>query len=743
MSCLKKFYEKVGLMNISKYDRYGIFFNLFCILLNIFLFLLLFMSKKNVTLRFSYRANKANAVEVRSPEWKNLKLDCKQGGDKYKLFTKKIDVKFNNNSPKNVSFQYYVDGKPLGKNDKWISVKPSFKNPIIICNYEKLHSKKVTLRFTIDYKTNYGENLKITGSIPELGFWNSKYGYQMTYVDNNDNYNWQAEIELDGLPEILMYRYYVVYADGNKRFESGSVRTIRLSESILNDQSKIIELNDIWRNKSIFIKNKDDSNLMGQLMTQNFKAHSKIAKLIFFCQYDIRKDYELRHLSKNNYGISAVGSINELGEWKAENSIFLTQCNSDLWIGSVNIDISHIQNINFEYKLLLNIFDKKDKRKVYEYFWQSGENNTYSSQLLTDSKRLIFVIEIGRPCFSIDTLAKVSDIPFYHNFQIMAKETVQIIHSGKYTPKNSASSIDIKKQINDMIHNTETIKPDVQFEFNESIISHKRSDFCQVEVVDDTSFNAAKIIQDRLNIEKVCVLNFASATQPGGGFLHGRQAQEESLSRSSALYGSLKPQTEMYVYHKRHRDPLYTDYMIYSPNVPVIRNDDGELIPPFYVSVITSAAVNFNQIIQSYYEKKKFHDNDDYYTTLNLNDNSTVNNNDSDDDDDENDDNILNDQYLIDMQVETRNVMFKRCQKILQLAICKGDRAIVLGAFGCGVFKNDPGMISLIFKELLFEGRYEYAKFFDYVAFAIKKGKKDSTNFDVFEKNLKRSNSEL
>ena len=75
----------------------------------------------------------------------------------------------------------------------------------------------------------------------------------MTYVDNNDNYNWQAEIELDGLPEILMYRYCVVYADGNKRFESGSVRTIRLSESILNDQSKIIELNDIWRNKSIFI----------------------------------------------------------------------------------------------------------------------------------------------------------------------------------------------------------------------------------------------------------------------------------------------------------------------------------------------------------------------------------------------------------------------------------------------------------------------------------------------------------
>ena len=255
--------------------EYGIFLTFF---LNILLFLIAtFMSKKSVTLRFSYRSAKANTVEVHSPEWKSLKLDYRQSNDEYKLFTKKIDLKFNNNSPKNVSFQYFVDGKPQGKKDKWISVKPSFKNPIIICNYDNFHKKKVLLRFTIDYKTNFGENLKITGSIPELGFWNSKYGYQMSYVDNNDNYNWQAEIELDGIPEILMYRYYVVNSDGSKRFESGSVRTIRLADILANDTSKIIELNDCWRNKSIFIKDKDDTSLIGQLMTKDINTHSKIA----------------------------------------------------------------------------------------------------------------------------------------------------------------------------------------------------------------------------------------------------------------------------------------------------------------------------------------------------------------------------------------------------------------------------------------------------------------------------------
>lgn len=698
------------------------------------------MSERHATIRFSYRANKATKVEVLSSEWKCLKLDYQKNNGTSKLFVNSVDVKFDKNLPKKVSFQYKVDDHKLGIKDKWIQIKPTIKSPIIICNYEKSRpndqTKKITLRFTIDYKTKYGQNLFIVGSIPEFGFWNYKYAYKMTYVENNDNYNWQAEIQLKCLPEILTYKYFVDLSDGNKRFEGGSARYFELSDTLSNDPMKVIEFNDKWRNKNIYIKNKKDSSLITQLMTKNANTNIKCAKLIFYTIYKIKNDNEFNHLSKNKYMLSVVGDIDELGQWKPEKSLQLTYCKSGLWAGSINIDISETQNISFKFKLLLNILNRKDKKRVYEYYWMLGDDINYSKHFTDFNNEKIFIIEIGKKNFDIDSRTKISDLPFYANYKLMAEETVSILHSKKYIPKNSEEEINIDEEISSMISETITYKPDHIFGFN----TVKRNDFCKVEVLDESTFDAAKRIQNNLNIKDVCVLNFASATQPGGGFLHGRQAQEEYLSRSSLLYGSLKPQKEMYKYHKDHNDPYYTDYLIYSPKVPVIRKDNGDLVPPYYVSVITSAAVNFNQILINYNDHKKFNEDDIEEAQFddqedNINDNNGNDNNNNDNNDNDNCE-------LNDIQRKAQEIMFIRCEKILKLAIMKMNRAIVLGAFGCGVFKNDPKMICRIFKKLLFDDKYEYAKFFDYVVFAIKKGVNDSTNFDVFN-HIINTNDEL
>ena len=42
--------------------------------------------------------------------------------------------------------------------------------------------------------------------------------------------------------------------------------------------------------------------------------------------------------------------------------------------------------------------------------------------------------------------------------------------------------------------------------------------------------------------KKVCVLNFASATNPGGGVTKDSSAQEEAICRCSTLYANLKEQ---------------------------------------------------------------------------------------------------------------------------------------------------------------------------------------------------------
>lgn len=95
-----------------------------------------------------------------------------------------------------------------------------------------------------------------------------------------------------------------------------------------------------------------------------------------------------------------------------------------------------------------------------------------------------------------------------------------------------------------------------------------------VEVTGESSLEAARRLVPAAD-DEVAVLNFASARNPGGGFLNGAQAQEEALCRSSALYACLRGVRPFYDHHREHRDPLYTHRVIHSPGVPVFRRDDG------------------------------------------------------------------------------------------------------------------------------------------------------------------------
>jgi uncharacterized protein (TIGR02452 family) len=89
-----------------------------------------------------------------------------------------------------------------------------------------------------------------------------------------------------------------------------------------------------------------------------------------------------------------------------------------------------------------------------------------------------------------------------------------------------------------------------------------------IEVMNETTLSAGNRLME-LGCHPV-LLNFASDTNPGGGFLNGARAQEEYLARSSCLYACIRS-NPMYPFHRANYDPLYTDYLIYSPGVPVSR----------------------------------------------------------------------------------------------------------------------------------------------------------------------------
>lgn len=201
---------------------------------------------------------------------------------------------------------------------------------------------------------------------------------------------------------------------------------------------------------------------------------------------------------------------------------------------------------------------------------------------------------------------------------------------------------------------------------------------CKISVVNADSFQAAR------KYDKPFVMNFANAHNPGGGFKLGANAQEEALCRCSTLYASItsKEASKMYLYNNTHLSSVESDYMLYSPNVCVFRDEKCELLEEtFMVSVITLPAPNR-------FGAAMFATNRDIEET-----------------------------------------MTRRIRIMLRIAAKNGHKNLVLGAWGCGAFGNKPEDVSNYFKKVLIDE--EYGRCFDEVCFAIY-GRTDGKNIRVF-----------
>lgn len=255
----------------------------------------------------------------------------------------------------------------------------------------------------------------------------------------------------------------------------------------------------------------------------------------------------------------------------------------------------------------------------------------------------------------------------------IAKNTLEIIEQGHLTnPKGITISIKepMQKCIESSIHYTAESFEDVGKKIAPIPAASKAP--TMFDVLDATTLEAAHQLT-REGVTDIVALNFASAKNPGGGFLNGSQAQEESIARSSGLYPCLIKNFEMYQTNRNHGSCLYTDNMIYSPGVPVLKDDDGELLDtPYLLSIITSPGVNAGAI-----KKNEPH-------------------------------NVS--------QIEP--VMISRIEKVLSVALVHGHKNIILGAWGCGVFENEPNDIAHYFALHLKEGRFKNQ--FERVVFAIK-----------------------
>jgi uncharacterized protein (TIGR02452 family) len=186
----------------------------------------------------------------------------------------------------------------------------------------------------------------------------------------------------------------------------------------------------------------------------------------------------------------------------------------------------------------------------------------------------------------------------------------------------------------------------------------------------------------------VACLVFASARHPGGGFLRGAQAQEESLARASALHACQQAAPQFYAFHRQQPDLCYSDRVIYSPSVPVFRDDDGALLHRLYlVSFLTSAAPNMAAIGTAQPESA----------------------------------------------AAVPAVLCARATRVLQIAAAHRHRRLVLGVWGCGVFGNDPTVVASAFA-----GALDSTRCFEEVVFAVHDRQADSPAYRAFARILAR-----
>lgn len=233
---------------------------------------------------------------------------------------------------------------------------------------------------------------------------------------------------------------------------------------------------------------------------------------------------------------------------------------------------------------------------------------------------------------------------------------------------------------------------------------------CIIGFDDRTHAHPAKIIvSSKRTLEaatayegkKVCILNFASATNPGGGVTKGSSAQEEAICRCSTLFPNLKEQEmwdTFYAPHRRQHNPLHNDDCIYTPGVMVFKSDTDypQLLPEekwYSVNVVTCAAPNLR-------EKPS----------------NSMNSGDGD--------------AAVHISREDLQAMHeKRMRKVLDIASSKGNEVVILGAFGCGAFRNPSMVVAQAMKTVV----QEYRRNFEIIEFAVYCSPRDDANYRIFQ----------
>lgn len=264
----------------------------------------------------------------------------------------------------------------------------------------------------------------------------------------------------------------------------------------------------------------------------------------------------------------------------------------------------------------------------------------------------------------------------------VAQETLKIMEQGYY--EYGGNRIDIQADMDASIRASSLITPGQGAALLDRYSGADSTKIHEARVENLSTVDAVRKLAAE-GRDNIGVLNFASAKNPGGGFINGAMAQEESLAASSTLYRTLTAHETYYQKNRAQSSMMYTDYAIYSPDVVFFRDGDFHLVKnPVRASVLTLPAVNMGQVLLKGEDA-----------------------------------------------AEAERVMRRRMALALAIFAEQGAKNLVLGAYGCGVFRNDPHLIAAWWQELLSEG---VGGCFDSIFHAVLDRSKNENCIKAFEK---------
>ncbi len=234
------------------------------------------------------------------------------------------------------------------------------------------------IRFSIDYHTHWGQNVMISGNIPELGAWDESKALNMNSKIGIGG-RWEVEIEVAQSKKFdLEYKYFIQNNGGTKSWEWGDNRNI----TILPSRHHLVSVNDFWRAATDEENTLFSSAFINALLRPNLEQKSIKTTSIPKPKADettVRFQINVPRIDAAHQ-VCVVGENQALGAWDSAKTLILEHEHHPLWTGEIVV-----KNTEFPIHYKYGIYNPETQKID---MFEAGENRVLAADSEKTAKAL-------------------------------------------------------------------------------------------------------------------------------------------------------------------------------------------------------------------------------------------------------------------------------------------------------------------------------------------------------------------